>query len=690
MMPTGHAAGEAAPALHAPMANAGAVADVGTLSWVNVLLGSIWPKANMALMKYVHDQLTPRLRETLPGPFRGLRFARFTLGKNVPEFGPIEVRRISETHVQVELHMRYFSDVDILIETGTAGISFGVNHLAFVGRLCIALKPLLSTSPVIGGVHVFFASPPHVELKFAGLALAVSEVPGIESKILGVVEDFFRNSMVLPNMRSFHFTKDEGIMDLTEAASHPPVGVLRVRVVRANNLAGANWQMGMVERFTSDPYCQLRLGKSSARTSTIRGSCDPVWPPTDPSAYFVVYHQEQELEISVCQDDQNGFLRGNFNVGSLGRIPATSVHALLHHHDGGDGKTPSNVRIELNTSQVNRGMLHVDDPVNTGVPSYLEIELEWFDLPSSASEADLSKGVQQLQASALGQHFSPLLGGLLRFDSLLLDSAKEALAGPVAVVLVELHGASGVPEDAALQKRSLRWQCKLEDHEPVRSKPGEYSNEDPCSSGLPIHQKLFYVIDRLSEHDMPVPEIASVCDTDQSLIQEYLTRRREFQLEKDARLRETEEHCIDCKWHETLALVVRRPAESCVQIELVEGDGKVVGFLDPVPLQQVLHDGGVFARSWQKLSPAERADAKPGFFAAWLLPCSKPQVASRARYRNLSMQISVRVLPLASSTADAAGLQRRPPAVLAATPRASIPGGLQAAMQNRPLAMPTG
>merc|ERR1719265_1661290 len=70
-------------------------ADISTLTWVNMLLGSLWPKANSALSGFVHNELTPKLQEVLPGFFRKLHFSRFTLGNHVPEFGPIEVSRRS-------------------------------------------------------------------------------------------------------------------------------------------------------------------------------------------------------------------------------------------------------------------------------------------------------------------------------------------------------------------------------------------------------------------------------------------------------------------------------------------------------------------------------------------------------------------------------------------------------------------
>eukprot|EP00401_Gymnodinium_catenatum_P062510 CAMPEP_0117480416 /NCGR_PEP_ID=MMETSP0784-20121206/12380_1 /TAXON_ID=39447 /ORGANISM="" /LENGTH=678 /DNA_ID=CAMNT_0005274855 /DNA_START=24 /DNA_END=2060 /DNA_ORIENTATION=+ len=650
------------------------VADVSTLSWVNLLLGTIWPKANTALIKYVHDELTPRLRDVLPGPFKRLRFARISLGNNVPEFGPIEVQRHSDSHVQVELDMRYFSDVDVLVETGTAGISFGISQLTFVGRLCIALKPLLEMSPVVGAMHMFFASQPRIELKFAGLAQAVNEVPGLGQKFYSAIDDFIRNVMVLPNARSFHFTRDEGIMDLTQAASQPPLGVLRVRVRSARNLAGANWQFGQVDRFTSDPYCVFRLGHSTARSSSVSGSTDPQWPTTEPSSFFVVYHHEQELEITVFQEEQGRLLRRNF-VGLLGKMPATSVRSLLRRAGAETmplgSKEPPTVRIELDTSQVNRGMLHINDPVNLGVPSELEFELEWFDLAKSEVE--------------LGPQ-------IMRFDSALPSRTSLPSVGLIGALMVELHNGAGFPEEIAVKKKGLRWQCRLEDQAPVQSKRGEVYFEEP-EFGLPLHPKLFFVIDQLFEYGEQIPEIAAICDTEPDVISSYLQMRRDWQAKVEERTREAgEEQCVELRWHETMSLIVQRPSESSLAIDLLDGDDKVVGHLSAISLQTVMHEGGILARKTSKLNPREAECPKTGFLSGLLFPsCNKPTLASHSRYRAVRMDFSVRFQPLVAGTLprtavaglDAAGAAASMPAT------APVPARPPSAQHGYPGPTPT-
>lgn len=71
-------------------------------------------------------------------------------------------------------------------------------------------------------------------------------------------------------------------------------------------------------------------------------------------------------------DNDQGFLQRNF-VGLLGRLRVT-VSQLLSMRENQSASSRSAAaekvcRYKLDTSEVKTGLLHVDDPVNTGIPS---------------------------------------------------------------------------------------------------------------------------------------------------------------------------------------------------------------------------------------------------------------------------------------------------------------------------------
>ena len=64
------------------------------------------------------------------------------------------------------------------------------------------------------------------------------------------------------------------------------------------------------------------------------------------------------------RDEEQSFFRNFVGLLGLVRLKVTQLSGLSRH--------------KLDVSQVKSGLLHVDDPVNTGVPSEVELEcLGW-------------------------------------------------------------------------------------------------------------------------------------------------------------------------------------------------------------------------------------------------------------------------------------------------------------------------
>ena len=440
--------------------------ETSSLIWVNSLLKALWPNVAIALEDFIKTELTAKLQRDTPS-YLSINFARFSLGNGVPSFGPIEVRRHSENHVLLELETRYTSAVDVLLTAGSA-VSLGVKRLDFFGRLCLELKPILDTWPVVGAVIVFFAAQPKLEMQFCGIVDA--PMPGLAKRVQAAVDWLF-STLVLPNFKCIQITSDERMLSLA-ACTREPIGVLKVRVQRGMNLAGANWKMGAVRSFTSNPYCVLRLGGTSICSSTVRDTTNPDWPEED-VAYFIVHNREQELQVDVMDNDQ-GFLQRNF-VGLLGRL-RLSVSQLLSMREV-DATKEKVCRYKLDTSQVKSGLLHVDDPVNTGVPSEIDLKFKWLDFsfkPTSSTKP---------------------------------HDPNE----PHGVALVELHHGTGFPEEAVM--KGLRWKCWIEETAAVLSSSGKSPEHPDFQTSLP--DCLHHAIDQLASRGVDAAEIAAIIEADQ-------------------------------------------------------------------------------------------------------------------------------------------------------------------------------
>lgn len=595
------------------------VADLSTLSWVNALISWLWPKANAALTEYVHGDLEQRLREMLPSAFKEAKFAKFTLGQNPPEFGPVEVAHHSDTHIEVCIDMHYTGDVDVVIDTGTGGIALGIRHLSFSGRVCIVLKPLLEKMPIVGAAKVFFPALPRVSLQFTGLA-AVAHNPQLEQMIRQTVDDWMRSRMVLPHA-SFHvFGTEEEDVDPLDAYCIAPLGVLRVRVLSARYLAGINWKMTDVEAFDVHPYCVLRLGEQEGRTSVVACNTCPTWPADERSHYFVVQHRDQQLEVTAFGEDQGGMFGKSADgfLGAAGLVLSRAMKQWPKQHSAAGVRKSS---VVLDTALVSKDMLHVNDPVLRGRSSEVELELEWFDM------------LEELPSDEQG--------GL----------AAAAAGDPVAVLLVELRSGVGFPWEGIDEKAGLRWRCRSEDAQKT-SRRGVASNvEEAFFPEVALNPRLFSVVDKLVDRGYESPDIARVLGLETTeLVEQYFAAKKEFEAQQEEvwQKQQEEDFRVSVVWNEVLTLFVCVPSSASISIELLDGQDNVVGLIGPVPMSELISDSALaLPREWVPLElAAAPKEEVTGGLAAWFLPSRTPKAPDVARYSTVELDVSAQLRPL--------------------------------------------
>ncbi|CAE7748484.1 esyt3, partial [Symbiodinium pilosum] len=465
-------------------------------------------------MEFVHEDLMPRLRDSLPSLFRHVQCCRFTLGEKSPELGPVQVLEHSKDGVDVVISVQYLSDVDISFDAGS-GISFGVRRLTFSGKMCVALRPLLQRFPIAGAVHIFFAAAPTVDIEFTGLA-SLGHFPGIETTIRRAITDWLTSYMVLPRSKAVILADD---VDPMEALAQKPLGVVRVKVLQACNLAGVNCHAFKEDCFTSHPYCIMSLGDCSVRTSTVYDTTNPVWPSTETGAFFVVHHREQEMSVQVHGEASASLFQHNF-TGFLGCVSCRIGHCLRRWPEecpsGKSGVRRSTQK--LDTSQVRRELLHVDDPVNRGVPSVVDMEVQWYAFSSA--------------------------------DTWPADAAPAAL-------MLEIFQGSGFPADGH-GGRGLRWRSWIDGKDALVSQKGKLEADELQFPDLPINPRLFPVIDNLTARQYCLKDVAQIVGVAEDLVVTYLRTRDEFRDKRD-RLREVQskdDYRIELQWFQVLVHMV--------------------------------------------------------------------------------------------------------------------------------------
>eukprot|EP00439_Symbiodinium_sp_Y106_P069044 s1118_g11.t2 len=521
-------------------------AELGSLSWLNALISWLWPSFNRAVMDFVHEDLMPRLRDALPSMLRHVTCSRFTLGEKSPELGPVQVLE-SPHRVDLVLGVQYLSDVDISFDAG-GGVSFGVRHLICNGKMCVSLRPLLQRFPVAGAVHMFFATAPQVDIEFTGLA-SLGHFPGIEKTIRRAVADWLNSYIVLPRSKAVLLADD---VDKLEALAQQPLGVARVKVVQAKNLAGVNCHAFKEDCFTSHPYCMLSLGDCSVRTSTLYDTTSPVWPEESAGAFFVVHHREQQLSVEVHGETSASLFQHNF-TGFLGRFSCRIGQCLRRWPEGKPG-VRRNMQ-KLDTSEVQRELLHVDDPVNRGVASVVDLEVQWFDFVGADAWAAVAP----------------------------------------AVLEIKIFEGTGFPTECNAG-RGLRWRTWVDEKNALVSQKGHLVSDQLRFPDLPINPRLFPVMDNLDSRQYSSKDVAQIVGITEDLVRTYLRTRDEFK-SKQEQLREVQskdDYRIPLQWFQILVHIIDDLTDLSknLSMALLDSQDGEVGRLPSMSLRSILEDSG--------------------------------------------------------------------------------------------------
>jgi len=302
----------------------GAKADIKALEWLNFVVKEIWPFVDEALKTLIKEQIEPQMKEDLPTPLKGLHFSRCSLGTNVPVLGPVHVhkgnnfQRLPGVEIDVGLVWDCESDIEVQVMTG---VSVGIKRLRISGTVCLVLRPLMKSMPIVGGLQIFMLSPPQVDWDFTGVG-NFADFPCVSSTLRNVFKHTICEQLVLPHRLFIHWVGGrENEIDLTAMQFPVPEGLLRLCVVEAQGLDGKDWSI--LSKSTSDPYAVTHIGDRSFQTPTKKGTCDPKWGD-EGWADFFIFSRFQNVSIELFDDDC--LPRGD---DFLGRVQDVSIRDIV-------------------------------------------------------------------------------------------------------------------------------------------------------------------------------------------------------------------------------------------------------------------------------------------------------------------------------------------------------------------------
>lgn len=267
-----------------------------SLEWLNDVVLRLWPKIDLAVQKIIHDQVTPQLQESLPGPFKGTYFKTFSLGQKTPRLGPVQVCQ-REDGLKLILDVDYQSDVNIDISAVVASI--GVKSISLKGQLMIRLAPLIDEMPVVGGLTAYFNDSPELDLIFTGVG-NVADMPVLYGLIKQQISQAINAAIVLPNCIAVPLATEQQGVDPALLKKPKPLAMLRATALRASKLPSMDWSL--VGKSSSDPFVKVTVANDSWSSSVVKQSCNPTW--TDEDVHdFVVFDQDQHIWLEVYDKD---------------------------------------------------------------------------------------------------------------------------------------------------------------------------------------------------------------------------------------------------------------------------------------------------------------------------------------------------------------------------------------------------
>ncbi|GLT70146.1 hypothetical protein SLA2020_422430 [Shorea laevis] len=272
--------------------------DYERVDWLNKFVKDMWPYLDKAICCTIRSMTKPIFAEYI-GKFQiqSIEFEKLTLGTIPPVINGVKVYETNEKELLIEPAVRWAGNPNIILVIKLVSFRIKVQLLdlqIFVSPR-IALKPLVPAFPCFANITVSLMEKPHVDFGMKILGGDIMAIPGLYRYVQETIKKQVAYLYHWPQ------TLDIPILDSSTVAIKKPVGILHVKVVRAQKL------LKMDILGTSDPYVKLSLTgeRLPAKKTTIKKrNLNPVW--NENFKLIVKDPQSQVLQLQVFDWDKVG------------------------------------------------------------------------------------------------------------------------------------------------------------------------------------------------------------------------------------------------------------------------------------------------------------------------------------------------------------------------------------------------
>eukprot|EP01062_Namystynia_karyoxenos_P029097 TRINITY_DN21921_c0_g1_i3.p1 TRINITY_DN21921_c0_g1~~TRINITY_DN21921_c0_g1_i3.p1 ORF type:complete len:551 (+),score=115.69 TRINITY_DN21921_c0_g1_i3:99-1751(+) len=307
-----------------------AVGEAAASDLVNDTVEEIWPRIRSFLPRLLNRLLQGSLQTMNIEGLGVATFGTVDIGERKPRFGPLVVRRLPPPDPResasfsayeqdwcggLEARVDFHYNSDLSVELSVLGVgSVGIRNLSVHGTLTVFLRPVLDRPPFFGAVEITCPNLPEIDYAFTGgLGKGLAQTPLVDEMLRERISQAIAAQIVTPHRLAVPLCSG---LDLARATMPPPIGVLRLTLVRARNLPQRRTRLPW-RSVQPTPFVCAAVGGTRIRFAPARGIAggDPQWDDGAATSDFMVFSIEQQVLLDVLDEDMLALPRGCRPVG---------------------------------------------------------------------------------------------------------------------------------------------------------------------------------------------------------------------------------------------------------------------------------------------------------------------------------------------------------------------------------------
>ncbi|XP_073310124.1 synaptotagmin-3-like isoform X1 [Primulina huaijiensis] len=245
--------------------------DFERVDWLNKLILHMWPYMDKASCKIIKSSAELTFAEYI-GKFqiKSIEFDRLTLGAFPPKIHGVKAQYSNEDQLVLDLALVWAgnSDVALVIKLLSLRLNVQLVDLQISAATRVILRPFVPTFPCFSTVAISLMEKPQIDFGLRVMGGDIMAIPGLYQCVQEVVRKQLAKLYLWPQ------TYEIDILDSSVGADRKPIGILHVKIVKANNLLNKDFLS------QSDPYVKLSLTGErlpSKKTTVKMNNLNPEW-----------------------------------------------------------------------------------------------------------------------------------------------------------------------------------------------------------------------------------------------------------------------------------------------------------------------------------------------------------------------------------------------------------------------------